>query len=96
MGRAAFDRQRPAGHRGAHRFAGLPGLPGLARLWRWVAKAATTFYTGWYKEWVTELPVVRHEQISLGNKPGLELELLPDLHLRADAVKVSAERMDLI
>jgi galactonate dehydratase len=48
------------------------------------------FYTGWYKELVTELPVVHNGMISLNSKPGLGLELLPDLHRRADAmVRVS-------
>jgi L-alanine-DL-glutamate epimerase-like enolase superfamily enzyme len=44
------------------------------------------FYSGWYKELVTELPQVKHGMISLNDKPGLGLELLPDLHKRADAV----------
>ncbi len=42
--------------------------------------------SGWYKELVTELPQVKNGMISLNDKPGLGLELLPDLHLRADAV----------
>jgi galactonate dehydratase len=32
------------------------------------------------------LPVVKHGMISLSDKPGLGLELLPDLHKRADAM----------
>ena len=44
------------------------------------------FYTGWYRELVTELPVVKDGMISLSGKPGLGLELLPDLHKRPDAV----------
>ncbi|MDB5884807.1 MAG: dehydratase, partial [Polaromonas sp.] len=32
------------------------------------------------------LPVVSQGMISLNDKPGLGLELLPDLHKRADAV----------
>jgi L-alanine-DL-glutamate epimerase-like enolase superfamily enzyme len=35
---------------------------------------------------VTELPQVNNGMISLNDKPGLGLELLPDLHQRADAV----------
>lgn len=48
-------------------------------------------YCGWYKELVTELPVVKNGMISLNNKPGLGLELLPDLHLRKDATVRAAK-----
>ena len=49
------------------------------------------FYSGWYKELVTELPLVERGHVSLSDKPGLGLELLPDLLRRADAtVRVSA------
>jgi L-alanine-DL-glutamate epimerase-like enolase superfamily enzyme len=34
---------------------------------------------------VTELPTVKKGMLSLNDKPGLGLELLPDLHQRADA-----------
>ena len=51
-----------------------------------VQESVRAFYTGWYKELVTELPVVKNGMLSLGDKPGLGLELLPDLHLRADAI----------
>jgi galactonate dehydratase len=51
-----------------------------------VQESVRAFYTGWYKELVTELPVVNNGMISLNNKPGLGLELLPDLHLRPDAI----------
>ncbi len=51
-----------------------------------IQESVRAFYSGWYKELVTELPVVSQGKISLGNKPGLGLELLPDLHLRPDAV----------
>jgi galactonate dehydratase len=51
-----------------------------------VQESVRAFYTGWYKELVTELPTVKNGMISLNGKPGLGLELLPDLHLRADAV----------
>ena len=44
------------------------------------------FYSGWYKELVTELPRVTMGMLSLSDKPGLGLELLPDLHQRADAM----------
>ena len=51
-----------------------------------IQESVRAFYTGWYKELVTELPVVSQGMISLNDKPGLGLELLPDLHKRADAV----------
>jgi len=51
-----------------------------------VQESVRAFFTGWYKELVTELPVVENGMISLNNKPGLGLELLPDLHKRGDAV----------
>jgi galactonate dehydratase len=50
-----------------------------------IQESVRAFYSGWYKELVTELPVVKNGMISLNNKPGLGLELLPDLHLRKDA-----------
>jgi L-alanine-DL-glutamate epimerase-like enolase superfamily enzyme len=51
-----------------------------------IQESVRAFYSGWYKELVTELPQVKNGMISLNDKPGLGLELLPDLHLRADAV----------
>jgi galactonate dehydratase len=50
-----------------------------------IQESVRAFFTGWYKELVTELPVVKNGMISLSDKPGLGLELLPDLHQRADA-----------
>jgi L-alanine-DL-glutamate epimerase-like enolase superfamily enzyme len=56
-----------------------------------VQESVRAFYSGWYKELVTELPLVARGHVSLSDKPGLGLELLPDLHRRADAtVRVSA------
>jgi L-alanine-DL-glutamate epimerase-like enolase superfamily enzyme len=55
-----------------------------------VQESVRAFYSGWYRELVTELPVVKDGMISVGDRPGLGLELLPDLHQRADAmVRVS-------
>ncbi len=51
-----------------------------------VQESVRAFYSGWYKELVTELPKVNNGMISLSEKPGLGLELLPDLHLRTDAI----------
>jgi L-alanine-DL-glutamate epimerase-like enolase superfamily enzyme len=55
-----------------------------------IQESVRAFYSGWYQELVTELPVVKNGMISLGDKPGLGLELLPRLHKRADAtVRIS-------
>lgn len=51
-----------------------------------IQESVRAFFTGWYKELVTELPKVENGMISLNDKPGLGLELLPDLHKRADAI----------
>ena len=51
-----------------------------------IQECVRAFYTGWYKELVTELPKVNRGMISVNDKPGLGIELLPDLHKRADAV----------
>ena len=51
-----------------------------------IQESVRAFFTGWYKELVTELPRVENGMISLNEKPGLGLELLPDLHKRSDAV----------
>jgi galactonate dehydratase len=51
-----------------------------------VQESVRAFYSGWYKELVTELPVVRDGMVRLNDKPGLGIQLLPDLHLRKDAV----------
>ena len=58
-----------------------------------VQESVRAFYSGWYRELVTELPQVQGGMISLNGKPGLGLELLPDLPQRKDAVvRVSAAR----
>ncbi|MDQ7956850.1 MAG: mandelate racemase/muconate lactonizing enzyme family protein [Rhodocyclaceae bacterium] len=55
-----------------------------------VQESVRAFFTGWYKELVTELPIVEKGTVRLNDKPGLGLELLPDLHKRPDAtVRVS-------
>ncbi len=51
-----------------------------------VQESVRAFYTGWYKELVTELPTVAHGNISLGEAPGLGIELLPDIGRRPDAI----------
>jgi galactonate dehydratase len=51
-----------------------------------VQESVRAFYTGWYKELVTELPSVVQGMISLGEAPGLGIELLPDVEKRPDAI----------
>jgi len=49
-----------------------------------IQESVRAFYTGWYKELVTELPRVAKGMVSVADKPGLGLDLLPDLSRRAD------------
>lgn len=51
-----------------------------------IQESVRAFYSGWYKELVTALPQVSNGQISLGDAPGLGLELLPGLTEREDAI----------
>ncbi len=51
-----------------------------------IQESVRAFYTGWYKELVTDLPVMTNGEVTVSNKPGLGLELLPDLTKRPDAV----------
>ena len=51
-----------------------------------IQESVRAFYTGWYKELVTELPVIADGMVSVSGKPGLGLELLPGLEKRADAM----------
>jgi len=51
-----------------------------------IQESVRAFYTGWYKELVTELPRIEDGMIALNSKPGLGIELLPDLVLRKDAI----------
>ncbi|MBA3471667.1 MAG: mandelate racemase/muconate lactonizing enzyme family protein [Rubrobacter sp.] len=52
------------------------------------------YYTGWYKELVTELPEVANGHVSPPEGPGLGTELLPDLHQRPDAHLVTSKLED--
>lgn len=49
-----------------------------------IQESVRAFYSGWYRELVTELPQVHQGMISLNGKPGLGLELLPGLTDRND------------
>jgi L-alanine-DL-glutamate epimerase-like enolase superfamily enzyme len=50
-----------------------------------IQESVRAFYTGWYTELVTDLPVIDRGYLSLPGKPGLGTELLPDLRDRPDA-----------
>ena len=50
-----------------------------------IQESVRAFYTGWYKELVTELPTVARGDVTVNMKPGLGLELLPGLEKRKDA-----------
>ena len=51
-----------------------------------IQESVRAFYTGWYRELVTQLPVVADGHVTLPDGPGLGLELLPDVERRKDAV----------
>jgi galactonate dehydratase len=51
-----------------------------------IQESVRAFYTGWYTELVTELPTVTGGEVTVNMKPGLGLELLPDLCKREDAI----------
>ncbi len=50
-----------------------------------VQESVRAFYTGWYRELVTRIPVIENGWILPPEGPGLGTELLPDLHERKDA-----------
>ena len=49
------------------------------------------FYTGWYKEIVTTLPIIEEGYLRLEPNPGLGLELLPDFLKRTDTYRKRSE-----
>lgn len=51
-----------------------------------IQESVRAFYTGWYTELVTELPTVTKGEVTVNMKPGLGLELLPELWKRPDAI----------
>ena len=51
-----------------------------------IQETVRAFYTGWYRELVTTLPDIKDGMIAAPPGPGLGTDLLPDLHLRPDAV----------
>lgn len=50
-----------------------------------IQETVRAFYSGWYRELVTDLPVIRDGYADLPDTPGLGTRLLPDLHRRPDA-----------
>ena len=55
-----------------------------------IQESVRALYTGWYREVSEGLPVVANGQVTVSNRPGLGIELLPGLEKRADAsVRVS-------
>lgn len=57
-----------------------------------VQESVRAFYTGWYTELVTDLPVFTNGYMDLSGKPGLGTELLPGVRDRADAHVRSSTR----
>ena len=55
-----------------------------------IQESVRAYYTGWYKELVTEIPVVENGQIRPPEGPGLGTELIPDLHKRPDAHAIAS------
>ena len=57
-----------------------------------IQESVRAFYTGWYKELLTELPTIEQGYILPMQGAGLGTQLLPDIKKRADAVlQVSKE-----
>ncbi len=50
-----------------------------------IQESVRAFYSGWYRELVTALPVVKDGMIGLSEAPGFGLDLLPGIEQRADA-----------
>jgi galactonate dehydratase len=50
-----------------------------------IQETVRAFYHGWYGELVTELPPIERGTITVSDRPGHGIELLPDLTDRADA-----------
>ena len=85
-------------HGGVVPAAGGPARSALAR-WCWsprhhlslnatnalIQESVRAYYTGWYKELVTDLPTIENGYMDLPAKPGLGTELRPDLRDRPDA-----------
>jgi L-alanine-DL-glutamate epimerase-like enolase superfamily enzyme len=53
------------------------------------------FYYGWYADVVTGLPPIAGGRITVPDAPGIGIDLLPDLHLRADCHRRTTTAKDL-
>jgi galactonate dehydratase len=61
-----------------------------------IQESVRAFYTGWYTELVDQLPLVKNGEVSLDlTRPGLGLDLLPDLTRRPDAVTKISTAADI-
>ena len=60
-----------------------------------VQETVRAFYTGWYKELVTNLPVIEDGHVLPPAGPGLGTELLPDLPDRPDATVIRTTAADI-
>jgi L-alanine-DL-glutamate epimerase-like enolase superfamily enzyme len=51
-----------------------------------IQESVRAFYTGWYKELVTEIPTIRDGFVFPMDGPGLGTDLLPEVFERSDLV----------
>lgn len=57
-----------------------------------IQESVRAFYTGWYQEVASALPIVNNGTVTIPNTPGLGIQLLPEVDRRPDAVmRVSAQ-----
>ena len=50
-----------------------------------IQEVVRAFFTGWYTELATGLPTVENGRVQLSDRPGLGVELMPDIERRPDA-----------
>ena len=60
-----------------------------------IQESVRAFYTGWYQEVATALPIVENGLVRPPEGPGLGMELLPDVRTRPDAVVQQVTEADL-
>ena len=51
-----------------------------------IQEATRAFYHGWYKELLTEIPVIKDGYVYTLEGPGLGTELRPEVFKRSDAI----------
>jgi L-alanine-DL-glutamate epimerase-like enolase superfamily enzyme len=59
-----------------------------------IQESVRAFYTGWYRELVTDLPRVAQGSVTIPDAPGLGLELLPGIAERPDAIRRVTDQRD--